>query len=482
MPHTLNLVEEALVKSIALAVRKDWTEETASLRFNEFVSVASSMTAAQWKEYYELSRRHGVSALVFNAVQRLPKEAGVPRDLLFSWFANSESIAKRYSKQCKAASDFAGLMRDNGLGVVILKGLGLASKYYPAPELRECGDIDVFLYELPDNASNECSVATSTGADSSMLSTGFESNVVSTGSDSSMLSTEAHHLESGYEKCDGIIESLHKTIDRSTEKHSVFTYDGVMVENHKTFVSDSSKSCRLLNSILNALIDKDISEFNKASVVRLTRSITSKDKGGEYIVYPGADFNALFLLRHMVSHLAYEGVTLHNIVDWGLFLLKEKDSIDWQSYTEHLRQTRLHTAFAVFTSIAADVIGADMHELCDCSALSVLPVLPDLLVSPVLPALCGSADLSEVRGSGSRDGKFAQGIADFVKLKDRVSMEVMTVQLHKEASMPFFKRLTAKTKRIFSNRWQYGSVNPDNFWIDALLPSIISHLRFPDKI
>lgn len=450
MPRTLNIVEDVLIRSIALAVRKDWAEEAASVRFNEFVSAVSSLTAAQWKEFYELSRRHGVSALVFSTVQRLPKEAGVPRELLFTWFAYSESVAKRYSKQCKAASEFAGLMRDNGLGVVVLKGIGLASKYYPSPELRECGDIDVFVYETNPNRQ----------------------------------SVSGEYVQSsGYEKCNSIIENLHNHIDRSSEKHSVFTFNGVMVENHKTFVSDSSKSCRLLNSILNGLIYRDIDQTQSVepTVTEPISKLTAMDRDSAEMssessetmlesaaVYPGADFNALFLLRHTVSHLAYEGVTLHNIVDWGLFLLKEKDSIDWHAYAESLKRTRLFSAFAVFSSIAADVIGADLNELCGSAAASCLRKLygPDVL--------SGFWDLPDL--------KSASDVSRFVELKDRVAEEVMTVRLHKEASLPFFKRLIAKAKRIFSNKWQYGTVNPDNFWFDALLPSIISHIKFPDKI
>lgn len=496
MPRILNIVEDVLVRSIAIAVRKDWAEETASSRFNEFVSAASSLTADQWKEFYELSRRHGVSALVFSTVQRLPKEAGVPRELLFSWFAYSESVAKRYSKQCKAASEFAELMSDNGLGVVILKGIGLASKYYPSPELRECGDIDVFVYET----------------------------------DANMQSVSEEYVQpSGYEKCDSIIENLHNHIDRSSDKHSVFTFNGVMVENHKTFVSDSSKSCRLLNSILNRLICSDIGQMQSveptvtepisdsaamdidssamgsestetmlesAAMDMESAAMSSESQNGKAgtIVYPGADFNALFLLRHTVTHLAYEGVTLHNIVDWGLFLLKEKGSIDWHSYTEYLKRTRLFSAFAVFTSIAAEVIGADLNELCDPSLFSLIDTssdtaeLSDLKMSSDLHSSSHQQNLSDSRSSTTLSnpqnvsGVSNFGIARFAQLKDRVAEEVMTVRLHKEASLPFFKRLIAKAKRIFSNKWQYGTVNPDNFWFDALLPSIISHIKFPDKI
>ena len=68
----------------------------------------------------------------------------LPVNLKFRWALASDNIIKRYHQQRTLSFEFAGKMAEYGIRVYGLKGLSL-SKYYPRPELRECGDFDCWM-------------------------------------------------------------------------------------------------------------------------------------------------------------------------------------------------------------------------------------------------------------------------------------------------------------------------------------------------
>lgn len=53
-----------------------------------------------------------------------------------------------------------------------------------------------------------------------------------------------------------------------------------------------------------------------------------KRREGGWII-SSIEFNSIHLLRHFFIHLAFEGATLRNLLDYALLLYKEGDNIDW---------------------------------------------------------------------------------------------------------------------------------------------------------
>ena len=102
------------------------------------------LTEEDWNRLFTLAAQHGVTALLFDTILRLPEQQQPSRALKIRWALSSEAIEKRHAQQTRAAHELTTLFASHGVRTILLKGLGL-SIYYPRPEHRECGDIDLWL-------------------------------------------------------------------------------------------------------------------------------------------------------------------------------------------------------------------------------------------------------------------------------------------------------------------------------------------------
>ena len=117
-----------------------------------------------------------------------------------------------------------------------------------------------------------------------------------------------------WKEADAYIASKGIKIDNCHHHHTVFSYKGIPVENHFDFINTyAHRSSKRVERRLKELAAKDY-----------------KEKDG--IILPSADFNALFLLRHCASHFASTEMTLRQVLDWGLFMKRHHEEIDWESY------------------------------------------------------------------------------------------------------------------------------------------------------
>lgn len=87
--------------------------------------------------------------MIGDGMERLPEELRPPRDIRLRWALTAEEQEKRYRRQQKKAAKMAAAFAENGIRMLVLKGLGL-SRDYPVPAHRECGDIDIYLFGASD--------------------------------------------------------------------------------------------------------------------------------------------------------------------------------------------------------------------------------------------------------------------------------------------------------------------------------------------
>lgn len=99
----------------------------------------------EWLDIYAFARKHGVSALCYHAVLQLPKDQQPPKKLFLQWGLSYETTIQRSKQQKNAALKLWKNAHDMHADISILKGLSIA-RYYPNPELRECGDIDIYCF------------------------------------------------------------------------------------------------------------------------------------------------------------------------------------------------------------------------------------------------------------------------------------------------------------------------------------------------
>lgn len=105
------------------------------------------METSRWWSLFRLLQRNHVAALVADTVAAL----GVPREVLIPWLSEKEKAADWHRHQREVQQDIVGTMARHGIDTLVLKGTHTA-QYYPVPELREFGDLDLYFYNKHDEA------------------------------------------------------------------------------------------------------------------------------------------------------------------------------------------------------------------------------------------------------------------------------------------------------------------------------------------
>lgn len=182
------------------------------------------------------------------------------------------------------------------------------SRLYPVPEHRPCGDLDCFL--LGD-----------------------------------------------YERGNRLAERAGAEVKRDFYKHSHIVFRGLTVENHQFCTAiRGSRRAKAFERHLQRLLDE-------RSLQRLPDS---------ELLVPPADFNALFLTKHALSHFLTEGISLRHLCDWAVFIDREGAQVDWAAFravaAEHhlLRFAEILSDLAVrYLGVAANPLPADVALLSD---------------------------------------------------------------------------------------------------------------------
>lgn len=100
-----------------------------------------------WWSLFRLLQRNRVAALCYEAAAT----AGAPRTVLMPWLAEHEKAVDWHRHQRQVQQDIIDTMARHGIKTLVLKGTHIA-QYYPTPELREFGDLDLYFYDKHDEA------------------------------------------------------------------------------------------------------------------------------------------------------------------------------------------------------------------------------------------------------------------------------------------------------------------------------------------
>ena len=219
-----------------------------------------------WDACYQFAKRQTLVGVLFDGIQRLPKELAPARPLLLRWLSDSESIRRRNMRMDRASAYIYNKVCAAGFRCCILKGQGNAL-LYPHPSSRIPGDVDVWVM-----ANRE----------------------------------ELRHIALSLTEGDG--SSLQESLN-----HIGLTVHGVSVELHSTPA--------LLNSPLH---NSRLQRWLKRNAdLQCSNRIALPDNAGEVAV-PTLSFNIIYQLCHLFHHCFYEGVGLRQIVDY-YFVLKNTD-------------------------------------------------------------------------------------------------------------------------------------------------------------
>ena len=236
-----------------------------------------------WKNLYKISKQQAVTAIVFEklseAIDNQPSFPKPSREIILKWYTHSLSIEKKMKSIRHRSEVFAHIMLENGLKTLVLKGIAI-SGYYPNPLHREFGDLDCYLYEQTDK------------------------NIL---------------WKHAYEKGNVVAEKALAVVHRGHYKHSHITYQKLTIENHQFCLPiRGSKKTKELERHLRTILERQMPMENYPKETNL--------------LYPPADFNALFLIAHAMNHFLYESIKMRHVLDWALFIKAEYKHVDWKMF------------------------------------------------------------------------------------------------------------------------------------------------------
>ncbi len=194
-------------------------------------------------------------------------------------------------------------LRKAGIEPVLLKGQGL-SRYYPTPELRQCGDIDIYVGE------------------------------------------------SNYEKAYDAILPIVSEIDDKSKIWNWMHFDAkigtVMVEVHqKADYMSSRKGDKIYRDFMVNGLSKDLCPMRFGNVDVMT---------------PNDTYNAFYVFYHLWRHFSTSGVGLRQFCDWACFLHAHVGKLDLPYLKKMLDDLGFMKPWQVFGCFLVKDLGLPENE------------------------------------------------------------------------------------------------------------------------
>ena len=214
-----------------------------------------SLMEADWEELYAIAQKQCLMGVLFDGIKKLPAEhVGMKKELLLQWMAESQILEKANVRLNDAAIQVSEWFRKKGFRTCILKGQGNALMY-PNPYSRTPGDIDIWV-------------------------------------------------EGGDKRVISFVRSI-SPHEKACYHHIEFpSYKGVEVEVH---YRPSFLLCFRHNRKLQKY-------YGMVKEEQFSHRVMLGEQGE--IAIPTAEFNLIFQLTHIFSHLMNEGIGLRQLVDY----------------------------------------------------------------------------------------------------------------------------------------------------------------------
>lgn len=217
----------------------------------------------------------------------------IPIQVKLEWAGRILTHEKAYQRHMALMAKLAKAYKKAGFRMMVLKGWGL-SLDYPIASHRPSGDLDIWNFGEQE------------AADAYLSSHGIE-------------------------------------IDNSHHHHSVFNVEELMVENHYDFINTHAhRSSKRFETKLKELANRDYREMLVCAAT---------------VFLPSADFNFLFLLRHMANHFVGKEMTLRQLLDWALLVEHHHTEIDWKNGLAFLEENGLMRYFNLMALISVERLG-----------------------------------------------------------------------------------------------------------------------------
>lgn len=98
----------------------------------------------EWAALYEESEKQSVVGIMLDGIERIPEEQRPLQELLLQWIGADQIIEQNTIRLTKASVETVKFFHNKGFACTLLKGAAVGS-YYPNPNRRQSGDVDVWL-------------------------------------------------------------------------------------------------------------------------------------------------------------------------------------------------------------------------------------------------------------------------------------------------------------------------------------------------
>lgn len=259
---------------------------------------------AQWGRIIHLARTQALSGLIGDV---LLSDEAVRNSLPVKFVEGLQDIPKvnigMHVKMNRALQLLVMTLNQNGIKSVLLKGQGLA-QYYPVPELRQCGDIDIYVGE------------------------------------------------ENYEKAYDAIRPIVSEIDDKDRiwrfMHFHAKVGSVVIEvHHKADVMYSRKKENIYREFMLKGLTEDLSPMKFGEVQVMT---------------PNDTYNAFYVFYHLWRHFSTSGVGLRQFCDWTCFLHTHVGKLDLPYLKTMLEELGFMRPWQVFGCFLVKEMGLPKEE------------------------------------------------------------------------------------------------------------------------
>lgn len=272
-----------------------------------------------WTKVLTFARKQALVGVMFDGIQRLPKELSPKGPVLLAWIAQAQMIERQSRKLNATTAAVYQRIKKLGAECCILKGQGNAL-LYQNPLARTPGDVDVWVI-----SNEKLGIRNYTGG------------------------------REGLRAIAAALAEGHGTIGHESYNHIEMTVDGIPVELHPT---PAILNCPLHNRRLQNWLEAN-------AKAQGTNMVELPDGCGE-IAIPTIDFNLVYQLLHLYHHHLFEGIGLRQFVDYALLLKSRENTIDRKTsslITSDLKTLNLTGFAGAVMYILQEGFGLPDHEL-----------------------------------------------------------------------------------------------------------------------
>lgn len=251
--------------------------------------------AVNWTEIAAMAKQHGVLALLYDSMKEAEGLPVLERKRLED---TCRKVIMQNYHLLFLSRWLIELLEENGIGCVLLKGSAVA-EFYPVPELRKSGDIDLLLLNSEDE-------------------------------------TKCSRLfgEAGFVRAEN--QTAHHHI-------SFFSSEGIEIEVH----------IMLAEPFDNVKTNRFLEEMHAACGTHVRRV---EIMGVEFPVLDEA-YQGFYLLLHMLQHFLRSGFGLKLLCDWTAFWRRDVAEEDCEAFLALLKESGLYGFGKAVTAACTAYLG-----------------------------------------------------------------------------------------------------------------------------